>query len=133
LKNPNSQLIKAYYNALNGVLPVFDGIAPNNASGNYIVLADRTAAQQADKNNFFTQVTVVIDIVTTGQNTGFKAAQQYSNQVLEIINSNETLTMDDFTLDSQVIESINNLSGLDPAQKMFRVLIRVSSYITQKN
>lgn len=133
MKNPLSQLIKAYYNIINTAIdiPVYDGIAPINAGDEYIVIGDRTVVQNQDKDHFHTEVVVLFQIVTKGQGTGFKKATQYSNELLDVINSDTSVPMASFQLDAQVVESINNLQGLNPTDKQFSILIRVRSYITE--
>ena len=133
MKNPLSQLIKAYYNTLKDAVgvPIFDSIAPHNSGSEYILIGDRNVVQNQDKDHFHTEVVVLFQIVTKGQNTGLKRANEISNKLLELVDSDHGLPMPDFTLDAQVIESINNLAGLDPTDKQFSVLVRVRSYITE--
>jgi hypothetical protein len=135
MKNPVTELTKAYYDLLVSAtgLPVYDGIAPNNSGNDYIIIGERTVIQNQDKNDFFTEVLFVFQIVTKGLGTGYKKANDYSDDVLAVINSDDTdaIIMDNFKLNALSIVSINNLHGLNPADNQFSIIIRVNALITE--
>lgn len=132
MKYPLKQLIKAYYTALSGVLTVYDGQAPDNSQSEYIILGERTMIPQQDKNNFFNECMVVIQVITKKLGTGFKNNSAYVDEVLGILNQDTVLTMPDFVMDNQVIESIDTLNSINDTEKVFRTIIRVRSFLTQK-
>ena len=135
MKNPLVQLTKAYYDLISGALGigVYDGIAPNNSGNNYVIIGERQVLQQLDKNDYLTECLFVFQIVTKGLSTGYKKANEYCDMLLDVINSNSTdlIVMNDFRMESQQIESINNLQGLNPADNQFSIIIRVSSKVTE--
>lgn len=132
MKYPLKELIKAYYDALIGVLTVYDGQAPDNAQSKYIILGERTMVPQPDMSNFYNECMVVIEVVTKGQSTGFKTNSGYVDHVTAIINQDAVLTLPSFVMDNQVIESIDTLNNLNDTEKVFRTIIRVRSFLTEK-
>lgn len=132
MKDPLSELIKAYVTALSGVLNVYDGQAPDNSQDNYIVITDAVVVPQQDKSNFFNEIVTTFQIVSKGFNTGFKVNTTYVNQFLGIINQDTVLTMTNFTMDNQVIEDIQRFDSLTDKEKVFRRVIRVRSFLTEK-
>lgn len=136
MKNPLVQLTKAYYDVIVASvgIPVYDGIAP--IGGNeYVIIGERQVLQQQDKNDYLTECLFVFQIVTKGLSTGYKKANEYCDLLLDVINSNSTdlIVMTDFKMESQQIESINNLQGLNPADNQFSIIVRVSSKVTEKS
>lgn len=132
MKYPLKELIKAYYTALSGVLTVYDGQAPDNAQSNYIVIGERIMIPQADMSNFYNECLVAIEVVTKTYSTGYKTNSGYVDQVTGIINQDTVLTLPNFVMDRQVIESIQSFDNLSDKEKVFRTIIRVRSYLTEK-
>lgn len=139
MKNPFKYLIPAYYNALNGqvvvngtTLPVYDGIVPPNGSASYILIGERTTSQQQAKCGFLTECFVLIDIVLKGSNYGFKAVEDAADQVLAIINSDDNpMPVSGIQVVTTSVQSINNLSGLNATDQVFRTLIRFRNVVSQ--
>lgn len=132
MKYPLTELVKAYYDALSSILPVYDGQAPDDSAGSYIILGERVLIPQQDKSNFFNEVMLVIDVITKQYGTGFKVNSGYVDDITALINQDTLLTMPSFKMDNQVIESIQTLNDLTDKEKVFRTIIRVRSYITEK-
>jgi hypothetical protein len=133
MKYPLIELRKAYYDALNTVLPVYDGQLPADIPDrNYIILGEAVMIPQQDKSNFFNEVVLTIDVVNKTYNTGYKEVSEFVNDVTAIINQDTLLTMPSFVMDNQVIEDIQNFNNLTDKEKVFRAIIRVRCYITEK-
>ena len=133
MKYPLIELRKAYYDALNTVLPVCDGqVTSGTQSSNYIVLGEAVMIPQKDKSNFFNEVVLTIDVVNKTYNTGYKEVSEFVNDVTAIINQDTLLTMPSFVMDNQVIEDMHDFNNLNDKEKVFRTIIRVRSYITEK-
>lgn len=139
MKNPFKYLIPAYYSALNGqiivngnILPVYDGMVPPNGASSYILIGERTSSQQQAKCGFLTECFVLIDIVLKGSNYGFKAVEDAADQVLAIINSDDNqMPVSGIQVVTTSVQSINNLSGLNATDQVFRMLIRFRNVVSQ--
>jgi hypothetical protein len=77
-------------------------------------------------------VVLTIDVVNKTYNTGYKEVSEFVNDVTAIINQDTLLTMPSFVMDNQVIEDIQNFNNLTDKEKVFRAIIRVRCYITEK-
>lgn len=80
-------LIPAYYAALDGnieidgdALPIYDGEAPPEVQGSYILLGDRTSTQTPAKGRFTSECTLLVDVVMKGPNFGLKIAKMQPNK-----------------------------------------------------
>jgi hypothetical protein len=139
MKNPFKYLIPAYYNALNGqvvvngtTLPVYDGIVPPNGAASYILIGERTSSQQQAKCGFLTECFVLIDVVLKGNNYGYKAVEDAADQILGIINSDDNVSPSSgIQVVTTSVQSINNLSGLNATDQVFRQLIRFRNVVSQ--
>ena len=133
MKYPLIELRKAYFDALKTVLPVYDGQVPADLSSrNYIILGEAVMIPQRDKSNFFNEVVLTIDVVNKTYNTGYKEVSEFVNDITAIINQDTLLTMPSFVMDNQVVEDIQNFNNLTDKEKVFRAIIRVRCYITEK-
>ena len=133
MKYPLIELRKAYFDALKTVLPVYDGQVPADIPDrNYIILGEAVMIPQQDQSNFFYEVLLTIDVVNKTYNTGYKEVSEFVNDVTAIINQDTLLTMPSFVMDNQVIEDIQNFNNLTDKEKVFRAIIRVRCYITEK-
>lgn len=139
MKNPFKYLIPAYYTALSGqitvggtILPVYDGMAAPNADSSYIMIGERTSSQLNAKCSFTSECFVLIDIVLKGYGYGFKDSEEAADQILQRINSNLNPTpTSTFQVVTTSVQSINNLSGLNDADNVFRTLIRFRNIVDQ--
>ena len=132
--NPNIEIKKWFYTNLVSAtsLPVYDGLAPDSAPNEYIVLDGRTSSQEQGKAGYTNSVTIIVDIVTKSANFGYKRAETISDLVLTAINSNTTITLSNgFYSSSVFVSSISNLDGLNPLDNVFRTLITYNLIITQ--
>lgn len=133
MKYASVQLSKAYGDALNGVLPVFNGgITANIPQSNYIIIGEIVTVPIPQDSNFFTEYMVNIEVCSKSQNFGKSVNNDYVNQVTAIINADTILTMTDFVMDNQVIENIQTLPLLGESDNQYRTIIRVRAYLTQK-
>ena len=133
MKYASVQLSKAYGDALNSVLPVFNGgMTANIPQSNYIIIGEIVTVPIPQDSNFFTEYMVNIEVCSKSQNFGKSVNNDYVNQVTAIINADTILTMPDFTMDNQVIEDIQTLPTLGASDNQYRTIIRVRAYLTQK-
>lgn len=133
MKYASVQLSKAYGDALNSVLPVFNGgMTANIPQSNYIIIGEIVTVPIPQDSNFFTEYMVNIEVCSKSQNFGKSVNNDYVNQVTAIINADTILTMADFVMDNQVIEDIQTLPLLGESDNQYRTIIRVRAYLTQK-
>lgn len=133
MKYASVQLSKAYGDALNSVLPVFNGgMTANIPQSNYIIIGEIVTVPIPQDSNFFTEYMVNIEVCSKSQNFGKSVNNDYVNQVTAIINADTILTMTDFVMDNQVIEDIQTLPLLGDSDNQYRTIIRVRAYLTQK-
>jgi hypothetical protein len=133
MKYASVQLSKAYGDALNGVLPVFNGgMTANIPQDNYIIIGEIVTVPIPQDSNFFTEYMVNIEVCSKSQDFGKSVNNDYVNQVTAIINADTILTMADFVMDNQVIEDIQTLPLLGDSDNQYRTIIRVRAYLTQK-
>ena len=134
MKNPAIEIKKWLYNRLQAFsyVDVYDAMVPLDSNGEYIVITARTANQGEGKDCFQFEVSANVDIVTKGNNFGFKRAEQIAEYVMGGINSDTVVTLPTgWDCKNVVCESINNLEDLDPSDNTFRVIIRYTFVITQ--
>ena len=133
MKYASVQLSKAYGDALNSVLPVFNGgMTANIPQSNYIIIGEIVTVPIPQDSNFFTEYMVNIEVCSKSQDFGKSVNNDYVNQVTAIINVDTILTMTDFVMDNQVIEDIQTLPLLGDSDNQYRTIIRVRAYLTQK-
>jgi len=132
--NPNIEIKKWFYTNLvtATTLPVYDGIAPNSAPNEYIIMDGRTSSQEQGKAGYTNGISIVVDIVVKNSNFGYKRAETISDLVLTAINSDTDITLSNgFYASSLVVGSIRNLDGLNPTDNVFRTIITYNIIITQ--
>lgn len=132
--NPNVEIKKWFYTNLTSAtsLPVYDGMAPDNAQSPYIIMDGRTSSQQQGKSGYTNSISIDVDIVTKNANFGYKRAEEISNLVLTAINSDTNITLaNGFYSSTLFVQSIRNLDGLNPLDNVFRTIITYNIIITQ--
>jgi hypothetical protein len=132
--NPNIEIKKWFYTNLTSAsgLTVYDGIAPEGAGDEYIVMSGRTSTQEQGKSGYTNGVTIDVDIVTKNANFGYKRAETISNLVLTAINSDTNITLaNGFYSSTLFVASIRNLDGINPLDNIFRTIITYNIIITQ--
>jgi hypothetical protein len=132
--NPNIEVKKWFYTNVSSAttLPVYDGIAPDNAPNEYIILDGRTSSQEQGKNGYTNSMTIIVDIVTKNANFGYKRSEDISNLVLTAINSDTIITLPTgWKSSSLYVEGVRNLDGLSPLENVFRTLVTYNLTITQ--
>ena len=132
--NPNIEIKKWFYTNLTSAsgLTVYDGIAPDGAGEEYIVMSGRTSTQERGKSGYTNGITIDVDIVTKNANFGYKRAETISNLILTAINSDTNITLaNGFYSSTLVVESIRNLDGINPIDNVFRTIISYNIIITQ--
>ena len=132
--NPNIEIKKWFYTNLGTAtgLSVYDGIAPDSAGNEYIVMDGRTSSQEQGKSGYTNSISIDVDIVTKNANFGYKRAEEISNLVLTDINSDTDITLaNGFYSSTLYVQSIRNLDGLNPLDNVFRTIITYNITITQ--
>lgn len=132
--NPNIEIKKWFYTNLTTAtgLVVYDGMAPDNAGGEYIILDGRTSTQEQGKSGYTNSISIDVDIVTKNANFGYKRSEEISNLVLTAINSDTNITLaNGFYSSTLFVQSIRNLDGLNPTENVFRTIITYNITITQ--
>ena len=132
--NPNIEIKKWFYTHLASAtgLSIYDGLAPENAANEYIVMDGRTSNQDQGKSGYTNSISIDVDIVTKSANFGYKRAEEISNLVLTTINSDTKITLaNGFYSSSLFVQSIRNLDGLNPLDNVFRTIITYNIIITQ--
>ena len=74
-------------------LAVYDGIAPEGAGTEYIIMTGRTGSQDQGKSGFTSTTVIVVDIVQKMLTLVTKRAGNYKRLVLNAINSNSSVTL----------------------------------------
>lgn len=132
--NPNIEVKKWFYTNVSSAttLPVYDGIAPDNAPNEYIILDGRTSSQEQGKNGYTNSMSIIVDIVTKNANFGYKRSEDISNLVLTAINSDTVITLPTgWKSSSLYVDGVRNLDGLSPLENVFRTLVTYNLTITQ--
>ena len=132
-------LIPAYFDILDGAieldgepLPVYDGQVPPDVMGSYILIGERNAIQTPAKGRFTFDCNVLIDVVIKGANYGFGQSEDCANQICALINSDANpVCASSFQVVTTSVESVNNLAGINPADNVFRTLIRFAHKVNQ--
>lgn len=132
--NPNIDIKKWFYTNLVSItdLDVYDGMAPEGAGNEYLILDGRSSSQEQGKTGYTNSVTMTVDIVTKNANFGYKRAETISDLILADINSDTTITLNNgFYCSSLYVQSVRNIDGLNPIDNVFRTLIIYNLTITQ--
>jgi hypothetical protein len=132
--NPNIEIKKWFYTNLTSAtsLVVYDGIAPDGAGNEYIIMDGRTSSQDMGKSGYTNSISIDVDIVTKNANFGYKRSEEISNLVLTAINSDTNITLaNGFYSSTLFVQSIRNLDGLNPTENVFRTIITYNIIITQ--
>jgi hypothetical protein len=132
--NPNIDIKKWFYTNLVSItdLDVYDGMAPEGAGNEYLILDGRSSSQEQGKTGYTNSVTMTVDIVTKNANFGYKRAETISDLILANINSDTTITLaNGFYCSSLFVQSVRNIDGLNPIDNVFRTLIIYNLTITQ--
>jgi hypothetical protein len=132
--NPNIEVKKWFYTNVSSAtaLPVYDGIAPDSAPNEYIILDGRTSSQEQGKNGYTNSMSIIVDIVTKNANFGYKRSEEISNLVLTAINSDTVITLPTgWKSSSLYVDGVRNLDGLSPLENVFRTLVTYNLTITQ--
>ena len=132
--NPNIDIKKWFYTNLVSItgLAVYDGMAPDGAGSEYLILDGRSSSQEQGKTGYTNSVTMTVDIVTKNANFGYKRAETISDLILANINSNTTITLSNgFYCSSLYVQSVRNIDGLNPTHNVFRTLIIYNLTITK--
>ena len=141
MKNVLLYLANAYMTTLNGsltlnaaVLPVYDGMAPSTELGSYVLLAtDRNAQQVGNKCTYQWRAQMLVDVVIKNGDFGFIDSDLVAEQVCELINTFNHLTVTNFQVVNTSVSSINNLQSLNPTEPVFRTLVRYQHNIIQND
>jgi len=132
MTNPIPAIKKYLYTAIGTAtsLTVYDGIAPDDADNEYIVLTGRSGNQLQGKTGFTSNVTMTVDIVTRGQFTGYKRSEDIAQLILTALDSNTSITLSTGQATSLYLATITNLDGLNPLDNVFRTIITYNVIIS---
>ena len=130
--NPNIEIKKWFYTTLTTAtgLGVYDGIAPDDAGNEYIVLTGRSGTQLQGKTGFASNVNMTVDIVTRGSFTGYKRSEEIAQLILTALDSNTSITLSTGQATSLYLATITNLDGLNPLDNVFRTIITYNVIIS---
>jgi len=132
MTNPIPAIKKYLYTAIGTAtsLTVYDGIAPDDAGNEYIVLTGRSGTQLQGKTGFSSNVNITVDIVTRGSFTGYKRSEEIAQLILTALDSNTGITLSTGQATSLYLATITNLDGLNPLDNVFRTIITYNVIIS---
>lgn len=132
MTNPISALKKYFVTTLGTAtgLTVYDGIAPDDAGSQYVVITGRSAQQLQGKSGFVSSVSITVDCVTRGNFTGYKQAEAIGQDVMTAINSDTDINLSTGQCTSLFVAGVTNLDGLNPTDAVFRQLITYNCIIS---
>ena len=132
MTNPIPAIKKWLYTAIQTAtsLTVYDGIAPDTAGNEYIVLTGRSGNQLQGKTGFTSNVTMTVDVVTRGSFTGYKRSEEIAQLILTALDSNTSITLSTGQATSLYLATITNLDGLNPLDNVFRTIITYNAIIS---
>lgn len=89
MKDASFAIRKAYYELITTAtsLPVYEFQAPDEASGNYVILAGQGGSNSETKTTSGSEQTITIDVVTRFKNgiLNTKIADDFGNQILQAL------------------------------------------------
>lgn len=134
MKNASVSLSDAWFAVLEtiGNYPVYDGMAPDTATGSYIILGERNIPQGPDKCGFIYDANILVDVVNKNGSFGYAESDRIVTQILALVNSQSQLDLSpDFQCITTVVLNQFNLSDLNNTEPVFRSLVRYYHKITQ--
>lgn len=134
MKNIFAYLIPFYFNQLSKVvsLPIYDGMAPDTETGNYIIIGDRNFSQTEGKNDYLGKCQILLQVVIKSPNFGYKDVDDVISQILSIFNSDNTLTMTDgYQIINTYVISQQYLPSINRTDMVFQGLLRLEHKICQ--
>lgn len=144
MKDPSLALRTAYYTALNGnitynnaTVGVYDHV-PQTVVYPYILLGNQTSIDDSDKEDFGTDHTMLVEIIT-GYSTGYKgggftAADTIGEDVMELIivsGSHLDLSADGYNVYYTSLVLNENFQENTSTHKIFRKIIRIRHSIQE--
>ena len=134
MKHPGAALTKGWFSAISGNVgyPVYDGIAPENYNGSYVLISQPNCVQSQDKGGYTWTCNIIIDCVLKSGNFGFKDSDTTASAVMALIDSDNQLNLaPDFKCVQTSVLSLNNLPSLNATEPTFRTIIRYQHIIQQ--
>ena len=134
-----------YYAALNGnvtinsaTVPIYDGMAPDDAATPYIVLGDTTDVDESDKTHDGHNVTILVDCVDSAQGKGIDTTDinSMADQVLQQVRTRSASYLDLSSTFKMVTANLvlnQSLIEQSESQKYIRRLIRIRHLIYEVN
>lgn len=133
MKEVQRPLRIAYMAALSGVtidtvpIPVYDEYAPDDAPSAYIIITNQTDGEISNKQAFYSDASITVDIVTTFAPTlGGKAlSERIADAVLQIIKpaNRVQLTVPGFQIVTTRKEQARTLNEDLPSIRVFRKIL----------
>ena len=139
MKDPTTEILLAFYTALNGNLsfggnnyPVYT-VAPKTTEYNYVLLDDVTLIDDMAKDFFDSEGTILIDIVTTNAPDGGSLipVNDISNDLLLLV-IKKPLSMTNFKFSvTPFLDTMNIIKQDTETALLIRKLIRLRFWVTQ--
>lgn len=139
MKDPDFQLQKAYYTALNGNItysgkdiPIYDRI-PRGAGEAWIQIGDFISTRQESKDGYSTERMVSLTCHTRLRSGGGKKkVNSISNQVLQLIIDQPLIdTSGQFEFHEQTLETSSNTEDSQADRVIFQKVLIIKNYVEQ--
>lgn len=138
-KNPSQQLLKAYYNLLNGSI-IYDDTAVTvgtkipRRTDIYIYLYISSIANISTGDNIIYSMTVTMQIVSRqGVNEGDETIlNSILDQVLSFVGDADSILMDDFRCLMSNLGDMDSLAELDESNTVLTKKLNMINFIEQK-
>lgn len=135
MQNPNKQIRKAIYDAVNPTIPTFDTrVSGSVSNGQYMIMS--TQSKEIDKSTkcgYRWVAEILLDIVCIyngAGNTGSRVAvDDMENNILGLI---ENITISGFTIVNTDYSFPNNLDNQNINQMVYRNFIRITYYLQEQ-
>ena len=134
VQDPTKYVRKMYVNALEGIIKVYDGMAPADATGIYAVM-DTAWTREGAKNCNYYRFTVNLEINQEFKEYGnSEGVDGICDDILELmmpLNSSGYLTVVGFSQDEITLESGSNDAFQNDALVVFRKTITINHFLSE--
>lgn len=135
MKDPTKAVRTMYVNGLEDIVTLYDGIAPEDASGTYGVITATSFIRQAIKNDNYFKFSVTVEIHQEFNNDGnSEGVDAICNDMLEILmplNSSGYLSIDGFNQSEVTLENGANDAFQNDAMVIFRKTITLNHFLSE--
>jgi len=128
-KNPVYDIVTAWYNLLDGAIsvPVYKERAPNDVTGNYVIIRGESHTQQRNKHAFMSTVVVIVEVVTEHAVTiNSQPVNSIDSEITELVfpTPNTHAIATDFAINTITLQTASYIQ--EDADKMY--LTKISRY-----